>query len=90
MVLQRHPWGFNYLRLLFLATLIRIFVFPKTWLSKRRQIMVEGPVYKRIAIPSRDKGRAIIADLYLPPRYDNSKSAPVMINMHGYVYAISI
>lgn len=47
--------------------------------------MVEGPVYKRITVPSRDTGRSNKVDLYLPSNYDNSQAAPVMINMHGYV-----
>ncbi|KAF7967799.1 hypothetical protein HWV62_32987 [Athelia sp. TMB] len=81
--LQRHPWGFNYLRLRFLAFLLRALVYPGTRAKIRRQTMVEGVTCKRITVPSRDAGRSIVVDVYSPDHYDSTKPMPVMVNMHG-------
>ncbi|KZP15470.1 alpha/beta-hydrolase, partial [Athelia psychrophila] len=77
-----------YLRLRFLAAIIRMLIFPGTWHIKRRQTMVEGSVYKRTTVPSRDTTRSITVDLYQPPNYDSTKPAPAMINMHGSGFLI--
>lgn len=81
--LQRHPWGFNYLRLRIFAAIFRALIFPGAWLTKRRQCMVENSFYKRATVPSRDTARSITVDLYQSPSYDITKPSPAMINMHG-------
>lgn len=81
----KHCWSFYYIYLRLLTGLLRCIAAPGRWADKRRQMLAEGAVYKRIQVPSRDAGRSIKVDLYQPPDYDSTKPTPVLVNMHGYV-----
>lgn len=83
--LAKHSWSFSYIYLRLSAGLLRCISAPAEWVVKRRQILAEGVMYKRIQVPSRDEGRIIKVDLYQPPGYDSTKPTPVLVNMHGYV-----
>lgn len=85
--LSKHPWSFRYLLIrIVLAMLIRPAVIPILWFRLRR-ISLEGIIYTRTSIPSRDYSedrRSIKVEVYRFAAHNGAKPA-VLINMHGYV-----
>ena len=87
---------FHYLRLRLFVAVFRALLGWRTSEHIRRDAallpLAEAGVRKqRIEIPSRDGGRSIAADLYLPPNSSNDgdggkdkrKRLPVLVNWHG-------
>ncbi|KAL1970756.1 hypothetical protein VTN77DRAFT_2590 [Rasamsonia byssochlamydoides] len=73
---------FTYLRLKTLAVLFRL--AAGIALFRRRLANARYKGKQRLQIPSRDAGRYIPAELYLPPSEEATKSKlPVLINWHG-------
>lgn len=73
--------GFSYLRLKTVAVLLRLLLRCAVLFHRR----VENARYdkkQRLTIPSRDPGRHIAADLYLPD-IKSSSPTPVLVNWHG-------
>ena len=83
--LPKHSFGWHYIYLCLFAGLIRSIAMLAQWLSIREYKIHEGVVVKRIAVPSRDKGRNIKVHLYQPAGYDSTKPTPALINFHGSV-----
>jgi poly(3-hydroxybutyrate) depolymerase len=80
-----HSFGWYYIYLRLFAGLIRSIAMPSQWLGMRKYKIPEGVVVKRIAVPSRDKGRNIEVHLYQPAGHDSTKPTPALINFHGSV-----
>lgn len=83
--LARHPFGLRYIKLCLFVFLIRVLnrLSQPLTIGSRKQKNAQGVVRKRINIPSRDKGRSIDVEVYLPPGYDGSKLSPALVNLHG-------
>jgi hypothetical protein len=71
-----------------IVSLIRLFTIPGLWLSKKNRIR-DGVELQSITVPSRDKGRIIKVDLYLPEGYDSRHPTPALIHWHGLVLLAS-
>ncbi|KAI0197591.1 Alpha/Beta hydrolase protein [Astrocystis sublimbata] len=69
-----------------LVSLIRAIV-PMIGLSSvqrsRSLVPPDSRVERGIKIPSRDSGRYILADIYLPNAVDSNAALPVLVNWHG-------
>jgi hypothetical protein len=83
--LPKHSFGWHYIYLRLFVGLIRSIAMPAQWLRIRKYKIHEGVVVKKIAVPSRDKGRNIKVHLYQPAGYDSTKPTPALINFHGSV-----
>jgi acetyl esterase/lipase len=83
-----HSFGWYYIYLRLFAGLIRSIAMPSQWLGMRKYKIPEGVVVKRIAVPSRDKGRNIEVHLYQPAGHDSTKPTPALINFHGSGFVI--
>ncbi|KAI0406900.1 Alpha/Beta hydrolase protein [Xylaria palmicola] len=70
---------FRYLYLKAVVTLLRLFL-----IVKRRRTLVPPDSRQRrgVKIPSRDKGRYIMADIYYPDT-ESREPLPVLVNWHG-------
>lgn len=89
----------NYFRLKIIITLLRILALFKVRKPLRRDAKLAEARYsarrERLRIPSRDTGRYILADLYLPttPAASSSPagqtSLPVLVNWHGSGFCIT-
>ncbi|KAF2478234.1 alpha/beta-hydrolase [Lindgomyces ingoldianus] len=89
-------FGFlTYLRLKLTVTLIRMIARVIAFSSRRRDKAIADEIdvqRRRVAIPSRDRGRFIDADFYYPPGHSASSLAtskkPVLVNWHGSGFII--
>ncbi|KZP34273.1 alpha/beta-hydrolase [Athelia psychrophila] len=84
-----HPWSTQYVQLKLAATLSRIVGGTITWLHIIGGAPLKGIASKRVAFPSRDRGRDIAVDIYTPEGCDTSQPRPVLVNMHGSGFIIS-
>lgn len=81
-----HPFTLRYIYLRSFFTVFRLLLGTIQWINlniTHRQPLKDGVTRKRIYVPSREKGRDIKVDLYIPAGYDDSKRGPVLINLHG-------
>lgn len=92
----------TYWRLKVLVILLRILTILKARVPLRRDRLFAETTYhsvrpKRLHVPSREQGRFITAELYLPPPSSSSSSTvssppeptPVLINYHGSGFVLS-
>lgn len=80
-----HPWSIQYIQLKLAVTLFRIVgkAVAWVWMLITSQPL-KGIVCERVAFPSRDKGRDIKVDIYMPEGCDTSQPRPVLVNIHAY------
>ncbi|KAL1865055.1 hypothetical protein Daus18300_007402 [Diaporthe australafricana] len=89
----------SYLRLKIIISFLRILTLYKAREPLRRDKKLAEAHYpvrqERLCIPSRDPGRYIVADLYLPPTSAASSSPgkqaslPVLVNWHGSGFCLT-
>ncbi|KAK7737354.1 hypothetical protein SLS53_006657 [Cytospora paraplurivora] len=96
---QLSLWAYWYLKVP--VILLRIFTLLKARAPLRRDRLLAETKYpvrrERLHIPSRDPGRSIIAELYLPPPPPSSSSSPasprrptpVLVNYHGSGFVLT-
>ncbi|KAL8277715.1 hypothetical protein RQP46_009837 [Phenoliferia psychrophenolica] len=90
-IVQYHPFGFRYIWLKLVGTLLRGFSSIAAGREFRAQIaaMPAGVTRRRIQIPSRDAGRTITVDVYARERAAGASGArPVHLNFHGSGFVI--
>lgn len=90
---------FSYIRLKIMITFLRIFTLYSAREPLRRDAELADANYpvrkERLLIPSRDAGRCIVADLYLPSTAGASSSPavkaplPVLVNWHGSGFCLT-
>ncbi|KAF7973480.1 hypothetical protein HWV62_15088 [Athelia sp. TMB] len=78
-----HSWSLKYVHLKLFAMLIRSAVLPGQWLENMRRTLPPGLCRTGTYVPSRDIGRSICVEFYESTGRDKTKSAPVLVNMHG-------
>lgn len=77
----------RWLKIRFVVYLIRVLSgFRMRRIAKQDLLVSDDITPRRIRIPSRDKGRYILGDLYYPPGTSSSSTPekkPVLVNWHG-------
>lgn len=82
---QKHGF-FQYLRLKIIVVLLQawLMVSSKKQQQRDRDLVPQEVPVEQVKIPSRNRGRHILAHLYLPPgHYSSSKPLPILVNWHG-------
>ncbi|KAI1754346.1 alpha/beta-hydrolase [Xylaria castorea] len=77
---------FQYLYLKIVVVSLRIVIALTTGTALRRDkasVSLAVRKQKHVKIPSRDKGRYILADIYYPPTTTSPAPSPVLLNWHG-------